>query len=70
MLPASMRRNALIVWRIISLDGHVSAHPGSHDHSLFYLDDGHDVGRGSFEFTQVDVEMVQFVVLGFGQDDR
>lgn len=46
------------------------AHPGSHDRSLFYLDNGHDVGRGSFEFTQVDVEMVQFVVLGFVQDDR
>lgn len=46
------------------------AHPGSHDRSLFYLDDGHNVGRGSFEFTQVDVEMVQLVVLGLVQDDR
>lgn len=35
---------------------------------MFYLDDRHDVGRGSFKFTHVDIEMVQLVPLGSPQD--
>ena len=35
----------------------------------FYLDDGDDIGGGSFEFAHVDVEMVQLVLFRLFQND-
>lgn len=71
MLPATMRGDVLVVWRVISLSGENML---AQAHIIvavtwIYLYNRDDIGGGSFEFAHVDIKMVQLVLFGLVQDD-